>query len=100
METLLSFNTKKEICKLKNKELACHIHNIYNIRVLLKIFDAEFPYKLFYFEPLCLLNKMAAKTVKRPIPFRFQSAIFKRNDHINSDTKVIFVDFLNIAFSW
>ena len=35
-------------------------------KVLLKIFDAEFPYKLSYFEPFCLLNKMAAKTVKRP----------------------------------
>ena len=36
-------------------------------RLLLKIFDAEFPHKLSYFEPLCLLNKMAAKTVKRSI---------------------------------
>ena len=35
--------------------------------MLLKIFDAEFPYILSYFEPLCLLAKMAAKTVIRPI---------------------------------
>ena len=33
------------------------------MRVLLKIFDAEYPHKLSYFEPLCLLAKMAAKTV-------------------------------------
>ena len=32
-----------------------------------RIFDAEFPYKLSYFEQLCLLAKMVAKTVKRPI---------------------------------
>ena len=43
------------------------IHNLFKIRVLLKIFDAEIPYKLSYFEPLCLLAKMAAKTVKRLI---------------------------------
>ena len=44
------------------------IHNVFKTRVLLKIFDAEFPYKLSYkyFEPLCLFAKMAAKTVKRP----------------------------------
>ena len=33
----------------------------------LKIFDAEFLYKLSYFEPLCLPAKMAAETVIRPI---------------------------------
>ena len=43
------------------------IHNFFKTRMLLDIFDAEFPYKLSYFEPLCLLNKMAAKTVKRSI---------------------------------
>ena len=43
------------------------IHNIFKTRILLEIFDADFPYKLSYFEPLCLLNKMAAKTVKRSI---------------------------------
>ena len=35
--------------------------------MLFEIFDAEFPYKLSYFEPLCLLNKMAVKTVKSSI---------------------------------
>ena len=43
------------------------IHNLFKTRMLLEIFDAEFPYKLFYFEPLCLLNKTAVKTVKRSI---------------------------------
>ena len=44
------------------------VHNFFELaRVLLKIFDAEFPYKFSYFEPLCLFTKMAAKTVKRPI---------------------------------
>ena len=41
------------------------VHNFFETRVLLKIFDAEFPYKLSYFEPLCLLAKMAVKTVIR-----------------------------------
>ena len=44
------------------------IHNFLKPRILLEIFDAEFPYKLSHFEPLCLLNKMAAKTVKESIP--------------------------------
>ena len=39
------------------------IHNLFRTGMLLEIFDAEFPYKLSYFEPLCLLNK----TVKRSI---------------------------------
>ena len=43
------------------------IHNFFKTRMLLEIFDAEFPYKLSYFEPLCQLNKKAAKTVKRLI---------------------------------
>ena len=43
------------------------IHNCFKTRMLLEIFDAEFPYTLSYFEPLCLMNKMAAKTVKRAI---------------------------------
>ena len=46
------------------------VHNFFETKVLLKIFDTKFPYKLSYFEPLCLLNKMAAKTVKRSIKFR------------------------------
>ena len=33
------------------------IHNFFKTRILLEIFDAEFPCKLSYFEPLCLLNK-------------------------------------------
>ena len=43
------------------------VHDIFETRVLLKIFDAEFPYKLSYFEPLCLPAKMAAETVIRSI---------------------------------
>ena len=43
------------------------INNFFKTRMLLEIFDAEFPYKPSYFEPLCLLNKMAAKNVKRSI---------------------------------
>ena len=39
--------------------------------MLLKIFDAEFPYKFSYFEPLCILAKMAAKTVIRPVENKF-----------------------------
>ena len=41
----------------------------------LKIFDAEFPYKLSYFEPLCLPAKMAAETVIRSIEARLQMQI-------------------------
>ena len=43
------------------------INNFFKTRMLLEIFDAEFPNKLSYFEPLCLLNKMATKNVKRSI---------------------------------
>ena len=50
-----------------SRNIKFSIHNFFNTRVRLKIFDAEFPYKLSYFEPLYLLAKMAAKTVKRPI---------------------------------
>ena len=43
------------------------IRNFFKTRMLLEIFDAEFPYKFSYFESLCQLNKMAAKTVKRSV---------------------------------
>ena len=43
------------------------IYNVFRTGVFLKIFDVEFPYKLAYFEPLCLLTKMVANSVKRPI---------------------------------
>ena len=43
------------------------VHNFFETRVLLKIFDTEFPCKLSYFDPLCLPAKMAAKTVTRSI---------------------------------
>ena len=39
------------------------INNAFKTRVLLKMFDAKFPYKLSYVEPLCLPAKMAAETV-------------------------------------
>ena len=51
------------------------IHNFFKTRILLEIFDAEFPYKLSYFEPLCLLNKMATKTVKRSILFALNNGL-------------------------
>ena len=38
-------------------------HNFFKTRVLLKIFDTEFSYKLSYFKHLCLPAKMAAETV-------------------------------------
>ena len=50
-----------------SRNIKISIHNFFKTRVLLKIFDAEFPNKPAYFEPLCLLAKMAVKTVKRPI---------------------------------
>ena len=40
------------------------MHNFFKTTVLLKIFDAELPYKLSYFELVCLPAKMVAKTVK------------------------------------
>ena len=44
------------------------IHNVSKARMLLEIFEAEFPYKRSdYFEPLCLPAKMAAETVIRSI---------------------------------
>ena len=33
----------------------------------MNLFDIGFPYKHCYFEPVCLLVKMASKTVIRPI---------------------------------
>ena len=43
------------------------VRNIFETRLLLKIFDADLPYKLSYFEPLCLPAKRAAETVIRSI---------------------------------
>ena len=58
---ILAFSSSLVILKVS-------VHNLFfKIRVLLKIFVAKFPYKRSYFEPLCLLAKMAAKTMKRPI---------------------------------
>ena len=39
------------------------------------IFDAKFPYKLSYFELLCLLTKMAAKTMKSCIRGHFEYSV-------------------------
>ena len=64
------------VCGYINKTLALSsslvllkfsVHNFFETKVLLKIFEAEFPYKLSYFVPFCQLTKMAAKTVKWPI---------------------------------
>ena len=43
------------------------IHDFFRSDVLWKLFDIAFPYKHCYFEPVCLLVKMASKTVIRPI---------------------------------
>ena len=45
-------------------------NTFFKTRLLLKIFDAEFPYKRSYFEPLCRPAKMAAETVSRSILYR------------------------------
>ena len=55
------------------------IHDCFKTRMLLEIFDAQFSYKLSYFEPLCLLNKMAAKTVKRSIILSLELSLFDIN---------------------
>ena len=51
------------------------VHNIFETRVLLKIFDAEFPHKLSHFEPLCLPAKMAAETVIWSIKLKNQNLV-------------------------
>ena len=57
------------------------IHEFFSSDVLWKLFDIGFPYKHCYFKPVCLLVKMASKTVIRPIymsvlmsAMRFQSS--------------------------
>ena len=60
MPQILSFSSSVVTLKFS-------IHNLFKTAVLLKIFDAEFPYKCSYFEPLCLPAKMAAETVIRSI---------------------------------
>ena len=64
MPQTLAFNSSLETFKFS-------VHNTFETRLLLKIFDAEFPNKLSYFEPLCLPAKMAAETVIRSIPSTF-----------------------------
>ena len=67
--------------------LRSSVHNIFETRVLLKIFDAEFPYKspISYFEPLCLPAKMAAETVIRSI-----------QHDIGAGKEIILDNFINI----
>ena len=60
MSQTLAFSSSLETLKFS-------AHNTFETRLLLKIFDAEFPYKLSYFEPLCLPAKMAAETVVRSV---------------------------------
>ena len=55
------------------------IHNVFKTRVLLKIFDAEFPYKRSCFEPLCPPAKMAAEIVKGPINLTLLEPYNKRS---------------------
>ena len=61
--------------------------NFFKTRVLLKIFNAEFPYKRSYFEPLCFSARMAAKTVTRP-RFRERQMLFKVSRTAKSVSKV------------
>ena len=60
------------------------VHSTFETRLLLKIFDAEFPYKLSYFEPLCLPAKMAAETI-RSIWYCFETLLF--NHTVMADLK-------------
>ena len=60
MPQTLAFSSSLETLKFS-------VHNTFETRLLLKIFDAEFPCKLSYFEPLCLPAMMAAETVIRSI---------------------------------
>ena len=55
----------------RSRNIKFSIHNVFDTRVLLKIFDIEFPYKCVcsYFEQFCLPAKMASETVIRPIYF-------------------------------
>ena len=43
------------------------IHEFFRSNVLSKLFDIGFSYKHCYFKPVCLLVKMASKTVIRPM---------------------------------
>ena len=43
------------------------IHYFFKTRLLLKMFDPEFPYKHPYLEPFCLPAKMVAETVTRSL---------------------------------
>ena len=60
MPQILEFSFSFITLKLSN-------HNVFETRMLLKIFDTELPYKRSYFEPFCLPAKMWSETVIRPI---------------------------------
>ena len=52
---------------------------IFQTRCFMKIqFDIRFPYKHGYFKPVCLLVKMASRTVIRPIKTIVQYNIFSK----------------------
>ena len=51
-------------------------HNVFETRMLFKIFDIEFLYKRSYVEPFCLPTKMASEAVIRPIK---KMALFSKN---------------------
>ena len=42
-------------------------HNVFETRMLLKIFDIQLPYKRSYFKPFSLPAKMWSETMIRPI---------------------------------
>ena len=65
------------------------VHDVFETRVLLKIFDAEFPYKLSYFEPLCLPAKMAAETVIRSINVQGSARRLQSSDPQGKMTKAL-----------
>ena len=68
------------------------IHNFFETRVLLKIFDIEFPYKCSYFEQLCLPTKMARDRDKaqRERKTSKSSCVSHHKLHITTDRKLKF----------
>ena len=73
------------------------IHEFFGSDVLWKLFDIGFPYKHCYFEPVCLLVKMASKTVIRPIREFAKENLVKQRDWLVSthEEPSVTITFLN-----
>ena len=80
MPQTLAFSSSLETLKFS-------VHSTFETRFLFKIFDAEFPYKLSYFEPLCLPAKMAAENVIRPIRVHFIVSVSFSPVHTATSTR-------------